>query len=89
MAGPIDHADLERFPKLPHDFLSDYTFPGASRLRNYIMAVRLAEGAPGAHAIVFISLMDNGGVEVRIIAPGAESGGEGLFGVFQLTRQQP
>lgn len=86
--GPITHTALEPFPVLDNDVLSDYTFPGAGRLRNYIMSARLSEADSGS-AMVFVSLMEHGGIEVRLLAPGAEPGAEGLFGVFPLARQDP
>lgn len=87
ISGPIEHAPLELFPILSHDVLSDYSFPGASRLRNYIMSVHRKDGTT---AMVFVSLMESGDIEVRLIAPkNGEPGDEGLFGVFPLSRQQP
>jgi len=86
--GPIMRSALESFPILGHDVLSDYSFPGGGRLRNYIMSVRLTEEGAGS-AMVFVSLMEHGGIEVRLLAPGAEPGVEGMFGVFPLSRQSP
>jgi hypothetical protein len=73
-AGPFDHARLEPIEQLTHDALSEYTFPGFGRLRNYIFGVRF-ENQPESgdairrNAMVFVSLMDTGKVEVRAISP--------------------
>ena len=97
-AGPFDHAPLEPIENLTHDALSQYTFPGFGRLRNYIYTLRFTtSGDDGAavdrNAMVFVSLMDTGKVEVRAISPSvlAEDGQterfSALFGVFLLDRQ--
>lgn len=96
--GPFDHAPLEPIENLTHDALSEYTFPGIGRLRNYIFGVRFAttpeDGAAiPRNAMVFVSLMDTGKVEVRAIAPsvlapdGQSDRFPALFGVFVLDRQ--
>jgi hypothetical protein len=96
--GPFDHARLEPIENLTHDALSEYTFPGFGRLKNYIFNVRF-ETAPedGAtiarNATLFLSLMDTGKVEVRAISPsvltadGQTDRLPALFGVFILGRQ--
>jgi hypothetical protein len=98
--GPFDRARLEPFENLAHDALSEYTFPGGGRLRNYIFGVRFSTaldadgGMPLArNAMLFISLMDSGRIEVRAIAPsalapdGRTEQAPALFGVFVLDRQ--
>jgi hypothetical protein len=96
--GPFDHAPLEPIENLTHDALSEYTFPGFGRLRNYIFGVRFEtkpdDGAAIArNAMVFLSLMDTGKVEVRAISPsvlapdGQSERYPALFGVFMLNRQ--
>jgi hypothetical protein len=91
----FDHAPLETFATLPHDALSQYTFPGGGRLRNYLFGARFQTDGAQRHAMVFLSLMESGKIEVRIIAPSVldASGAElhsGLFGVFRLgKRKQP
>jgi hypothetical protein len=91
----FDHADLEPITNLTHDALSQYDFPGGGRLRNYMFFARTRpgdDGMPSRAATVFISLMDNGRIEVRVIAPSVLSDdGEtalapALFGVFVLKR---
>jgi hypothetical protein len=97
-SGPFDHARLEPIEQLTHDALSEYTFPGFGRLRNYIFGVRF-ESQPETgdairrNAMVFVSLMDTGKVEVRAISPSVLSADgksdqfSALFGVFILDRQ--
>lgn len=85
---PIEH--------LAHDALSQYSFPGGGRVRNYIFGARFSSSAPtGAvprYAMVFVSLMENGQIEVRVIAPsvlapdGRTELMSPLFGVFVLGR---
>lgn len=100
-AGPFDHARLEPIENLTHDSLSEYTFPGGGRLRNYIFGVRFEsqpadapDGAPiQRNAMLFVSLMESGKIEVRaisssVLAPDGESEHlPALFGVFVLDRQ--
>jgi len=98
-SGPFDQASLQPIENLTHDALSEYTFPGGGRLRNYMFNVRFASELPGEdetaprNAMLFLSLMDSGQIEVRAIAPsvlGAEGGGDrlpALFGVFVLDRR--
>mgnify|MGYP006380513935 FL=1 len=94
--GPFVDAPLITIDALTHDPLSQYTFPGGGRLRNYIFGVRFvsesAEHRTGRDAMVFISLMENHRVELRAMAPAVlDHDGEGerwpaLFGVFTLQR---
>lgn len=87
--GPIDDAALVPIVGLQHDALSGYDFPGASRLRNYMFHVRMTRNGGRDAATVFISLMESGRVEARLIAPGSGGdGGDGMFGVFRLNRTQ-
>lgn len=83
--GPISAAPLRPIDGLQHDALSRYDFPGASRLRNYMFHVPVgpADGA-GGFAMVFLSLMESGRIEVRVVFPG--NGAGALFGVFRLNR---
>lgn len=95
-SGPFVHAPLITMDALTHDPLSQYTFPGGGRLRNYIFGVRFvsenAEHRTGRDAMAFISLMENHQVELRVMAPAVlDQDGEGerwpaLFGVFSLQR---
>jgi hypothetical protein len=94
--GLFDEAELEPIPQLSHDALGVYEMPGTTRLRNYIFGARFSSGegffAVQRHAMVFLSLLENGRVEVRLIAPsvleadGTSAQHEALFGVFSLER---
>lgn len=97
--GPFDHARLEAIENLTHDALSEYTFPGFGRLRNYIYNVRFASAEDDGsakvdrNAMLFVSLMDTSKIEVRAISPSVLSADgqserfPALFGVFSLERQ--
>jgi hypothetical protein len=97
--GPFQRAALEPIERLNHDALSQYDFPGGGRLRNYILGAHFesetsAGGKVERHALVFLSLMENGQVEVRVLAgsmrePDGEDELPGLFGVFVLERRKP
>jgi len=80
------NAKLVQIPGLEHDALSQYTFPGGGRVRNYMLGARF--GADDArYAMVFVSLMEDGRIEVRVHAPSTQVGGDdALFGVFRLCR---
>jgi len=56
-------------PPLAHDQLGLYEFPGGGRIRNY-MFVAQPEAGPlaGRDAMVFLSLIRGGNIEVRVIA---------------------
>jgi hypothetical protein len=96
-AGAFSEAELEPIPQLSHDALGVYEMPGTSRLRNYIFGARFSSGvgflAVQRHAMVFLSLLENGRIEVRVIAPsvlaadGRSTLHEALFGVFSLARR--
>jgi hypothetical protein len=87
---------LDPIDPLYRDPLSQYTFPGAGRIRNYIFGARIT-GQPRS-ALVFISLMADGEIEARVIAPEVTvadgDGGEDaqgapmdlLFGLFRLKK---
>jgi hypothetical protein len=97
--GPFRRAALESIERLNHDALSQYDFPGGGRLRNYILGAHFeSETASGTvldrHALVFLSLMENGQVEVRVLAgsvrePDGDDELPALFGVFVLERRKP
>jgi hypothetical protein len=96
--GIFSDAQLEPIPQLSHDALGVYEMPGSSRLRNYIFGARFSSGTGffevQRHAMVFLSLLENGRIEVRIIAPsvlaadGTSTLHEALFGVFSLERRR-
>jgi len=95
--GHFDHAELQPIPGLVHDALSQYDFPGGGRLKNFLFEARFvtddADGSVQRHAMVFVSLMESGRMEVRVIAPPVvDDDGEterqpALFGVFRLRKR--
>ena len=94
--GDFDDASLEPIARLAHDALSEYDFPGGGRLRNYMLSVRstvtTADGTAPRSAMVFLSLMESGSIEARLIAPSVRQGdvdvAPALFGVFVLERER-
>jgi hypothetical protein len=84
--GTFDHAALMPIPGLEHDALSEYTFPGGGRIRNFMFGARF--GADDSrYAVVFVSLMENGRIEARVHAPSTTGDADdALFGVFRLCR---
>lgn len=96
--GAFDHAALEPIENLAHDALSQYDFPGGGRVKNYIFGARFQsqvdERMLQRHAMVFLSLMETGRAEVRVIAPsalatdGKRALAPALFGVFMLEMHE-
>jgi hypothetical protein len=96
-AGPFVDAPLISIEALSHDPLSQYTFPGGGRLRNYIFGVHFVsvrdKQVTGRDAMVFVSLMENQRVEVRVMAPSVPTNNmdqerwPARFGVFRLQRE--
>jgi hypothetical protein len=95
--GDFDRAKLEPIPELTHDALGLYELPDGRRLRNYLLGARFEstdnDGSVQRHASVYVSLLDEGDIEVRVIAPSilADEGHErfsAMFGVFSLSRQK-
>ncbi len=96
--GDFDYTPLESIPRLTHDPLSLYDFPGGGRLRNYIFGARFRSTVGTRvlqrYAMIFLSLMENGRVEVRVIAPNVLDDDQAtelvpaLFGVFTLERHK-
>lgn len=90
--GRFAATSFAQMRELAHDSLSQFNFPGG-RLRNYLVYAVATDGVP---AMVVISLMENGLVEVRImrqemsVCPLGETGCpspvtfEPLFGLFRL-----
>lgn len=76
-------ASLMPIEPLPHDTLSQYEFPGGGRLRNYIFGTRLRVAGELHDTMVFLSLMEDGSVDVRLISPDGA-----LFGVFPLELER-
>ena len=86
--GLFVNAPLSSIPGLGQDVLSRYDFPGPRRLRNFILTAPLSGG--GHVATMFVSLVESGSIEIRIVAPQAIADGgvgtESLFGFFRLER---
>ncbi len=81
--GAFDTTPLEIIPPLAHDDLSQYEFPGGSRIQNYIFSTHPLTGPlAGREPTVYISLMEDDQVEARIIA-----GNGDYFGVFILDKK--
>ncbi len=83
----FDHTELRVIESLEHDLLSQYDFPGAGRIRNFVYDARPEAGPlAGRDAMVFLSLMEDGSIEVRVMAgTGDESRGD-VFGLFRASR---
>jgi hypothetical protein len=88
----FERVGLRPIPQLHHDPLSTLQF-GDGRVRNLLFGV---EPKSGPTAFVFVSLIENGNVEVRVLrgAPPAAGvtavpveSGTPLFGVFPLAKQ--
>jgi hypothetical protein len=65
---------LKPIPALAHDALAELDVPGSGRLRTQIYAVEPTRGPlAGRDAMVFLTLMEGGDLEVRVVAgDGAE-----------------
>jgi len=72
--GTFDETPLEPIAALPHDQLSEFDFPGPRRLRNFMLLARPKAGPlAGRDAMVVVSLLENGNLELRIIARTADT----------------
>ena len=96
----FDNTPLLPIPPLQHDQLGLYDFPGGGRLRSFMFVARPETGPlAGRDAMVFLSLIRGGSIEVRVVAgPGLEicdpsdcatldAGGCDFFGFFPLVRE--
>lgn len=90
--GRFRATPLRPIPQLWHDPLSTMSF-GDGRVQNLLYVASPTEDGGGGDVMVLVSLMQSGGVEVRLLrgAPGADAaapaGGPPLFGVFDLQRR--
>lgn len=83
----FERTELRVIESLEHDLLSQYDFPGAGRIRNYVYDARPDAGPlAGRDAMVFVSLMDDGAIEVRIVAGSGDVSRGDVFGLFRTTR---
>ncbi|MGB5813518.1 MAG: hypothetical protein WBG86_23480, partial [Polyangiales bacterium] len=68
-APTFDNTQLLPIPPLAHDQLGLYEIPGRGRLRNYMFVARPEAGPlAGRDAMVFVSLIRGGAIEVRVVA---------------------
>jgi hypothetical protein len=94
--GRFQGAPMRPIPQIWQDPLSTLSF-GEGRLKNLIYVVGATApftDGDGNDVMVFVSLMQSGDIEVRLVrgAPGPADGGTGtpagnLFAVFDLKRQ--
>ncbi|MGZ3416619.1 MAG: hypothetical protein ACXWUG_18035 [Polyangiales bacterium] len=92
----FDGLELRVIPQLLHDPLSTLTF-GEGRVKSAILVgdLRSADGKSTSEVMIFLSLMQSGNVEIRIVR-GASAGSAQpgttappqLFGVFALEKAQ-
>jgi len=86
--GSFSDTPLGTIDPLRHDQLSLYDFPGDGRIQNYILVARPLTGPlAGRDAIVFLSLMEEETVEVRVVVGVGDEANNDRFGLFRLTRQ--
>jgi hypothetical protein len=85
--GRFSRTPLLFIAPLEHDELSHYDFPGG-RVQSYIFASRSREldGQPARDCLVFLSLMQDDVIEVRIVAGAGDEAAGDLFGLFRLNR---
>jgi hypothetical protein len=81
---------LESIAPLSHDLLSELSFPGAGRLETMLLLARPTDGPlSGREVMVFLSLLDTGEIEVRLIAGTGDEANGDVFGVFRLEPVTP
>ncbi len=86
----LDAVPLESIAPLSHDLLSEFQFPGAGRLENFLFLARPTTGPlAGREVMVFLSLLDTGEMEVRVVAGTGDEANGDVFGVFRLRRTAP
>jgi hypothetical protein len=96
--GQFHATPLRPIPQIWHDPLSTLSF-GEGRIKNLVYiatAAPASDGGPGSDTLAVVSLMQSGGVEVRLIrgAPAVASDGgpvplpsNSVFAVFPLSRE--
>ena len=83
----FDATALELIVPLEHDQLSLYDFPGGGRVQNFIFAARPATGPlAGRDAMVFVSLMQDDSIELRVICGSGDETLGDHFGLFELEK---
>lgn len=84
----FDETPLESITALQHDLLSQYDFPGGGRVQNYIYLARPIGGPlAGRDVMIFLSLLDDGSVELRVVAGTGEGSRRDHFGIFRLRKE--
>lgn len=85
----FDATSLESIAPLQHDLLSEYDFPGGGRVQNYLYVARPSAGPlVGRDVMIFLSLLDDGSAELRVVAGTGDDARGDHFGVFRLRRRQ-
>jgi len=85
--GTFTAEPLEPVVAIAHDALSEYEIPLGSRVRNYVFVMRPTDGPlAGREPMVFLSLMSDDTIELRIVAGGGSQAGD-YFGLFRISRQ--
>jgi hypothetical protein len=96
--GRFHAVAMRTIPQVWHDPLSTLTF-GQGRVKNLLYVVRASQpfaDGNGSDVLAVVSLMQSGGVEVRLLRGAPEPAGDGaapapagdeVFAVFDLTRQ--
>ncbi len=70
---------------LQHDLLSQYDFPGAERIRNYIYTTRMEHGElQDRDVMLFWSALDGDKAELRIVVGKGDERDGDYFGLFPL-----
>lgn len=83
--GLLDDAALVALPAITFDRLSALEIPGGFLRSLVFIAPTSAPELHGADAVLFVSLGQNGRVEVRVLAGSGE--GRRLYGLFRLERE--
>jgi hypothetical protein len=93
--GRFKGTALRPIPQIWHDPLSTMSF-GDGRVQNLVyVATPAAPAGDTQDVMVFLSLMDEGGIEVRLVrgapqvdgGPGAPAQASPMFGIFTLDRR--
>jgi len=92
--GRFRATPLRPIPQIWHDPLSTLSFGDGRRQNLLYVATPLAEGGDGGDITVVVSLMTEGGVEIRMMRGAPQTDGAAapftppMFGVFTLERRE-
>jgi hypothetical protein len=94
--GRFRGTPLRPIPQIWHDPLSTLSFGDGRRQNLVYVATPIADAGDTQDVMIFLSLMTEGGVEIRLLrgAPQADAGTPGppsappMFGVFTLDRRE-